>query len=240
MSAVILGHPPRIGTTGKILALAVTLACATPLAGSARAEDSDRSLLLNAVAINQDTHFRSGVGIYLGNGFVLTASHVVGRAPLGVTIAGRDLPARVIKQDSFEQSDLALLAIDEGQLPVPLRPKRVSLCRAPPWAGEDIVTVVPEEIVHSQVLSPVWLPREVRKYGTVISDVARTGNSGSGVFDAKDNCLLGIMSRKITESFSQKKSETTGTIDIAKYFIPASVITAFLPKGIIDPLPASQ
>jgi hypothetical protein len=32
----------------------------------------------------------------------------------------------------------------------------------------------------------------------VISDVATTGNSGSGVFDAGQKCLLGIMSRKIT------------------------------------------
>ena len=31
----------------------------------------------------------------------------------------------------------------------------------------------------------------------MISDVATTGNSGSGVFDAGNKCLLGIMSRKI-------------------------------------------
>jgi hypothetical protein len=31
----------------------------------------------------------------------------------------------------------------------------------------------------------------------VISDVATTGNSGSGVFDAGSKCLLGIVSRKL-------------------------------------------
>jgi hypothetical protein len=36
-----------------------------------------------------------------------------------------------------------------------------------------------------------------RKFSTLISDVATTGNSGSGVFDAGNKCLLGIMSRKI-------------------------------------------
>jgi hypothetical protein len=111
---------------------------------------------------------------------------------------------------------------------------------APASPGEDIVTVVPEEVVHSHILSPVWLPRDVRKYNTVISDVARTGNSGSGVFDAKEKCLLGIMSRKITESFRQNQLGIKGSIDVAKYFVPASVITDFLPKGVIDPPPSSQ
>jgi hypothetical protein len=32
----------------------------------------------------------------------------------------------------------------------------------------------------------------------VIKDVATTGNSGSGVFDLGQKCLLGIMSRKIS------------------------------------------
>jgi S1-C subfamily serine protease len=208
------------------------------LAWPASAEDSDRSLLQYAVAINQSAHSRTGSGIYLGNGFVLTASHVVGRAS-SVTIVGRDLPTRVIKQDSFEQTDLALLAIDEGQLPIPLRPKGISLCKAPPWPGQDVMTVVPEEVVHSRVLSPVWLPLAVRKYNTVISDVARTGNSGSGVFDAKDKCLLGIMSRKISEILRPKKTSGRDQeiIDIAKYFVPASVITEFLPRGIFDQQP---
>ena len=231
---MILDHLLRIGSTGKILALGTILVGLPSLAG---AEDSDRSLLLNAVAINQNVHSRSGAGIYLGNGFVLTASHVVGRTSLGVTISGRDLPARVIKQDSFEQSDLALLAVDEGQLPIPIRPKGISLCKAPPRAGQDVITVVPEEVVHSHVLSPVWLPLNARKYNTVISDVARTGNSGSGVFDAKDKCLLGIMSRKISLSPPKKGQQDQEAVDIAKYFVPASVITEFLPKGVLDSQP---
>jgi S1-C subfamily serine protease len=232
--AVIFDQPLRFGSTGKNLALATAiLVFLLSFDWPAGAEDSDRSVLRYAVAINQSAHARTGSGIYLGNGFVLTASHVVGRAS-SVTILGRDLPAHVVKQDSFDQSDLALLAIDEEQLPIPLRPKGISLCKAPPQPGQDVITVVPEEVVHSHILSPVWLPLDARKYTTVISDVARTGNSGSGVFDAKEKCLLGIMSRKITESFSHKTLEIKGTVDIAKYFVPASVITEFLPKGVLD------
>ncbi len=219
--------------TGKILALLMLLFCWASFSPPTKADDSDRSLLLSAVAINQNANSRSGVGIYLGNGFVLTASHVVGRA-VSVTVAGRELPTRIVKKDSFEQSDLALLSIDEEQLPIPLRPKEIFLCKTPPTPGQDVITVVPEEIVHSHILSPVWLPRDVRKYNTVISDVARTGNSGSGVFDAKEKCLLGIMSRKITENFRQDHLGINGSFDVAKYFVPVSVIAEFLPRGVVD------
>jgi S1-C subfamily serine protease len=228
----------RLWTIATILALAGTIFffLAFP-AEPARADDADRSLLSSAVAINQGANRRTGAGIYFGDGYVLTASHVVGSALSSVTIAGRDLPAQIIKQDSFEQSDLALLAVNDEQLPTPLRSKRISLCKDPPRPGQAVITVVPEDIVHSQILSPVWLPLGARKYSTVISDVARTGNSGAGVFDPKEKCLLGIMSRKITETFNSHKSGINGSFDIAKYFVPASVITEFLPKEILERQP---
>ena len=62
-----------------------------------------------------------GYGIYLGNGAVLTAAHVVGRLSFltspRVFIAGQDLPAKVIKRGSVDRTDLALLSIlaDEAQ-----------------------------------------------------------------------------------------------------------------------------
>ncbi len=207
------------------------LILATPLVASA--EDADNSLLLYAVSINQsEAKGRSGTGIYLGKGLVLTASHVVGEALVNrphVTIAGQDLPARVVKQDTFERSDLALLAIDEGSLPTSLRLRRISLCQTPPWPGEDVITVIPEEAVHSHVMSPVWLPLSARRFSTVISDVARTGNSGSGVFDARTKCLLGIMSRKISQTRTRQDTGSRETYDIAKYFVPASRIVEFMP-----------
>jgi S1-C subfamily serine protease len=200
---------------------------------TASAEDADNSLLLYAVSINQTpTTGRSGTGIYLGKGLVLTASHVVGEALINrphVTIAGQDLLARVVKQDTFEHSDLALLQIDEDSLPASLKLRRISLCQTPPWPGEDVITVIPEEAVHSRVLSPVWLPVGARRFSTVISDVARTGNSGSGVFDAQKKCLLGIMSRKISQTRTRKDTGSRESFDIAKYFVPASRIAEFMP-----------
>ena len=176
-----------------------------------------------------------GYGIYLGKGLFLTAAHVVGRAWMTrpkVVIAGQDYPTRVVKEGSFEGTDLTLLAVDEDLLPMRLRLRQSSLCKQPPWPGEQIVTVVPEGTVRSHVIAPERLPADVRKFSTVIGDVARTGNSGSGVFDVQHRCLLGIMSRKISQLRARPDTGKSETRDIAKYFVPASEIAAFLPADL--------
>jgi hypothetical protein len=107
--------------------------------------------------------------------------------------------------------------------------RRNPLCAQSPWPGEPVVTVVPEGTVRSRILSPQRLPASVRKFDTVIADVALTGNSGSGVFDADKKCLLGIMSRKISGYQTRKNTGTREPYDIAKYFVPASDIAQFIP-----------
>jgi hypothetical protein len=62
-----------------------------------------------------------------------------------------------------------------------------------------------------------------KRFSTVISDVATTGNSGSGVFDAGQKCLLGIVSLKIYQTPRSGAPENEHK-DIAKYFVPASII----------------
>jgi S1-C subfamily serine protease len=218
-----------------MLRLRLIVAVSLLSASVAYAEDSDQSLLVYAVSINRSADSRWGTGIFLGKGLILTASHVVGRNPFNrpkVTIAGQDLPAIVLKQGTFARSDLALLKIDEETLPTGLRLRRISLCKEPPWPGEDVVTVIPEEAVHSHVMSPKELPLDARSFSTIISDVARTGNSGSGVFDSTKKCLLGIMSRKITETRTVADSGEKQSYDLAKYFVPASAIVEFLPADV--------
>ena len=73
------------------------------------------------------------------------------------------------------------------------------LCERAPYAGEAVVVAIPEGTARSRVLPPQAIPAELRdRFGTAIADVATTGNSGSGVFDAANLCLLGIISRKIS------------------------------------------
>jgi Trypsin-like peptidase domain len=201
------------------------------------AENADDSLLAYAVNVHRTPMqtWGPGYGIYLGKGLFITAAHVVGRAWMTgpkVAIAGQEYPTRVVKEGSFEGTDLTLLSIEESLLPMRLRLRRNVLCKAPPWPGQQVVTVVPEGVVRSHVIAPERLPIGARKFSTVIADVARTGNSGSGVFDAQHRCLLGIMSRKISQSRTRPDNGKTETVDIAKYFVPASEIAAFLPADL--------
>lgn len=200
------------------------------LSSSGWGEHADESLRDFAVNIHR-TPMQPwpGYGIYLGNGLFITAAHVVGRGWMTrpkVVIAGQEYATRIVKEGSFESTDLTLLAVDQNLLPLRIRLRRMALCKAPPSAGEPIVTVVPDAVVSSYVVSSDRLPNAARKYKTVIADVARTGNSGSGVFDPRQRCLLGIISRKI--STSRQRSGKVETRDIAKYFVPASEIAAFL------------
>src|ERR1700721_2683707 len=144
----------------------------------------------------------AGYGIYLGNGLVLTAAHVAGefaQTKPHVLIAGQDLPAALVKEGTLDTIDLTLLSIDGTKLPVSLQMRRPPLCKHPPFAGERVVVAIPEGTATSKILPREAIPADLRgRLDTAIADVPTTANSVSGVFDAADLCLLGIMSRKIS------------------------------------------
>jgi len=204
------------------------------LGSPVRAENADDSLLVYAVNIHQTPMqtWGPGYGIYLGKGLFITAAHVAGHTWFTrpkVAIAGTEYPTKVVKAGDFGTIDLTLLSVDETRLPSRLALRRNPLCAQPPWPGEPVITVVPEGTARSRIMSPQRLPLSARKFDTVISDVAQTGNSGSGVFDAGKKCLLGIMSRKISEYRTNRSTGKPEFYDIAKYFVPASVIAQFIP-----------
>lgn len=207
------------------------------LSGPALAGNPDDSLMIYGVNIHQ-TPMQSwgpGYGIYLGKGLFITAAHVAGHSWLTrpkVAIAGQEYSTRVVKEGSLDGTDLTLLSVDEGLLPLRLRLRRNPLCGEAPWPGEEVITVVPEGTARSRIIAPNRLPLEVRKFNTVIGDVAKTGNSGSGVFDVHRRCLLGIMSRKISRTRTDTATGKTETRDIAKYFVPASIIADFIPADV--------
>jgi S1-C subfamily serine protease len=191
---------------------------APPIA--AIAEPRDESLRIYAV------HVGGLYGAYLGNGLIITAAHVLNSTQPEVRIAGQTLPAKVIKISPFEQLDLSLLSIDQTKLPMSLQLRRLQLCQGKPVVGAAVVVATPEGTARSQILTPSALPPNLRaRFSTVISHVKSTGNSGSAVFDAEKHCLVGIMSRKITQSSPSGES----SMDIAKYFVPAFIIRTFIP-----------
>ena len=74
----------------------------------AHAQSTDDSLRLYAINILQDPPQPwTGYGVYLGKGLVITAAHVVGSASRthpSVRIAGLELPAKAIKEGSFDRT----------------------------------------------------------------------------------------------------------------------------------------
>ena len=176
-----------------------------------------------------------GFGIYLGDGLILTAAHVVGHPTQGdpsVEIAGLTLEARVVKEGEFETVDLTLLRVDPRQLPPSLGLRLMPLCKEAPRVGQPVVVATPEALSASHILSPKALPRDLRadRFDTLIADVATTGNSGSGVFDPANQCLMGIMSRKIQVPIGDRQNPGAKPkmVDVAKYFVPAREIGPFI------------
>jgi hypothetical protein len=204
-----------------------------------QAQTTDDSLRVYAVNIVKTPPFSNqftGYGIYLGQGIIITAAHVVGHWTFftrpRVLIAGQDLPAEVIKEGSFEQTDLALLSVEETALPLSLRLRRNPLCKGVPEVGIEVIDVVPEKTTRSRIISPLLIAPKFRsRYDTLINTEQ---NSGSGIFDAERKCLLGIVSAKIQKNKYQLRSgRLIGKADgFAGYFVPASKIANFLPQAL--------
>jgi len=201
----------------------------------AQAQASDNELRIYAVNVVKKAPLKDefiGYGVYLGSGKVLTAAHVVGNWPTlthpHVRIAGLDLPVEIVKQGSLGEIDLALLSIDEAQLPVSLKLRRNPLCKIIPPPRAGVITVYPERTARSRVLSPFAIAPQYRvRFGSLMEEAQ---GSGAGVFDAERRCLLGIVSRKIQKYTYRRQNGRLLALSAgyAGYYVPASTIAAFI------------
>ena len=167
----------------------------------------------------------SGSGVYLGSGLIVTAAHLVDpNSPMSATVAGVTLPATILKHES--EIDLSLLQLDKSKLPADPALPDVPLCRAPPWPGDPVIVADATAISNSRIASPQGNILLRHRFPTLISDVATTGNSGSGVFDPVRKCLLGIISAKLTVT------SEAGPKDVAKYFVPAEQVRSFVSSAV--------
>jgi hypothetical protein len=215
--------------------LCLGLIAAAALTGPAGSQDAAESLRLYATHIFRPPRPSwTGYGVYLGNRYVITAAHVAGLSlwsEVQVELAGKVLAAKVLKRGQFHNVDLTLLSVDEEQLPVSLRLRRMTVCKNSPWPGEEVVVATPEGIARSHVIWPSSLPVGIAaKFQTALTDVAATGNSGSGVFDEHIKCLLGIVSGVIRQNEVRQENGNAikGTRDVAKYFVPSTAISDFI------------
>ena len=217
----------------------LSLIAAALLAGPVHSEDADDALRPYAIHIDRtEGEPLNGYGVYLGNGIAITAAHVVGGGDATkpqIKIAGERLPTKVVKDGHFNDVDLTVLSIDTRQLPESLASRHMRLCENPHGTGEPVIVATPDGVARSYIMSPSLLPSDLpAKFRTVISYVAETGNSGAGVFDANEKCLLGIISRKISViQIKQMNGQVVREpVDIAKYFVPASEIAKFMPADV--------
>jgi len=225
----------RFGVSLSAMALVMAMALAAP----AHSQDADETLTAYAVHIDRTQQAPlNGYGVYLGNGFVVTAAHVIGGGDATkpqLKIAGQYIPTKVVKDGNLNDVDLTLLSVDVRHLPERLAKLHLPLCQTPRGTGTPVIVATPNGVARSYIMSPTLLPPDLpAKFRTVIRYVAETGNSGAGVIEANEKCLLGIISRKIT--VKQIKSvdgrRVTEPIDIAKYFVPASEIARFIPSEV--------
>jgi len=200
----------------------------------APADASGDELRIYAVNIVRTVPFKSpfiGYGIYLGQGTVLTAAHVIGHWPsytrVRVIIAGQDLPAKAIRYISPDDTDLALISVDAERLPISLRLRRNPFCKGPTPIGASVVVAYPERSVRSQTISPLLIAPQFRsRFRTLITEPQ---GSGSGVFSADRKCLLGIMSRRVSKYVYKNE----GPFRVARpngwagYFVPVSALAKF-------------
>ena len=146
-----------------------------------------------------------------------------------VVIAGQEYPTHVVKEGSLESTDLTLLSVDENLLPMRLRLRRATLCKAPPWPGQQVVSVVPEETVRSHVISPERMP--IERPQIQHRDRRRCPNRKFRFWRIR--CASKMLARDHEpEDFSIPDSPRCGKIRIARYrqiFVPASEIASFLP-----------
>lgn len=216
--------------------LSLALILANQISAPGGPQTTDDSLRVYAVNVVKTPPFEKpfiGYGIYLGRGAVITAAHVVGHWPFfthpHVRIAGQNLAAKVIKEGSFEQTDLALLSVPEDSLPVSLRLRRNPLCKTPPTVGMPVIDVVPEKTTRLQIISPLLIEPPMRaRFNTLINTPQ---SSGSGIFDAERKCLLGIVSAEVATYRNKiQNGHVIGTITgSAGYFVPAARISSFIP-----------
>ncbi len=227
-----------LGQSMRIARLLI-IAVASLASVSAHAQSSDDDLRVYAVGVTRAGPFiwpYSGYGIYLGEGTIITAAHVVGDWPLftnpKIRIGGREISAKVIKKGAFPQLDLAQLAVERASLPVSLGLRRNHLCKEQSDIGTNVVVVYPEQTARSQIISPRAIaPRYRSHFGTLISE---PHVSGSGVFDAEKKCLLGIMSAAVRRNSLMDAAVTPFSFQKTwdgrvGYFVPAATIADFLP-----------
>lgn len=167
-------------------------------------------------------HFSQGSGVYLGDGLVLTAAHVI-------TVNPADTTATVVMDGWRNEAtlvasgqpglDLALLRIAPDSLSLQRRAlKPLEACAAGTVPNQPVVVASLGNISLSKTVgAPIRSNSLNGDWSTILATGYGHGASGGGIFDAQKGCLAGII---IIEA-------TGGAIQLTE-FVPAPKISMFL------------
>ncbi|HMA49724.1 MAG TPA: serine protease [Magnetospirillaceae bacterium] len=206
----------------RVIALLIALATAPALA------EPPEAALVGALGVQIEkpagdhVHFSQGSGVYLGDGLVLTAAHVVAVDPANpvssVILDGWKTDARLIATGA-NGLDLALLKIEPADLSRQRRDmKRVDTCPANTAANQPVVVAALGTVTLSKTVGfPINAPALKGDWTNILATGYTHGASGGGLFDAGKGCLAGIV---IIEA-------TAPGVELTQ-FVPAPEITVFL------------
>jgi hypothetical protein len=176
----------------------------------------------------------NGSGVYLGDGRVLTAAHVLGRGPAGrpvtVLVAGLRLPAVIRREGDLDGIDASLITLDPAALPPERRAlPPLALCPRLPPVGTTVTVATPTRSFAPRLLPATLLPGPLAaRMPTLVEEV--DANSGSPVFDPVAFCLLGLISQRIEGTVHAPgpdgpQAERRG---LARAFVAADRLAEFL------------
>ena len=167
-----------------------------------------------------------GSGIYIGDGIIMTASHILNPNENGcvyhssigddvnVAINDRVLDAKVLKFSknfSFGENDVALVKIPEIYFSYYEGLHAMPLCVKPPQPNDDFALLGFRRLVP------------IEHSGPLIQGQFQQGDSGSGIINMQERCIYGIVSASETTGFdfdmshTEPKSLSETTLSITKF-----------------------
>jgi S1-C subfamily serine protease len=172
--------------------------------------------------VGDSVHFSQGSGIFLGDGLVLTAAHVITPNPqlltASVIMDGWRTDARLLTT-APTGLDLALLKITSEELSLQRRQLApTALCATGTGPNQPVVIAAQGTVSLSRTVgAPIRSTTLNGDWRNILAGGYSHGASGGGVFDAQKGCLAGIL---IIAASGQG-------IELTE-FLPAARIAAFV------------
>lgn len=178
-------------------------------------------------------HYSQGSGVYLGEGLVLTAAHVVKFDPdhshVIVLLDGVRTDGNLVFDGQKHNVDLALIKLDANELSLRRREQTpVPLCLANPAPNQPVVvaslgTVSNALTIPSAIELDASEAKDTGTWTNILTTGYHQGNSGGGVFHPREGCLWGIINKEMGGPL-----KGSGVVVDLTAFVPASKIAPFI------------